>query len=132
MRKKIKSTWLWVSMVVVSIFISCGPVPSFYLVVDDDVELASLSGMWEGEFTTSIPDRYGSLYITITTTHDTAYGEVVLSWHTLYLPHIMQEDPNPLDSRRNTTQVIKIEEIFFKNGNIGGIIEPFRNPRLVI
>jgi len=129
MLKQIKSLWLWVLMVVVTIFISCSPVPSFYLVVDDDVELANLTGMWEGEFTTSIPDRYGSLYITVTATHDTAYGEVVLSWQTSFLPPIMREDPNALDSYRKTTQVIKIKEIFLNNGNIGGIIEPYAEPK---
>jgi len=129
MLKQIKSLWLWVLMVVVTTFISCSPVPSFYLVVDDDVELANLTGMWEGEFTTSIPDRYGSLYITMTATHDTAYGEVVLSWQTSFLSNIMREDPNALDSYRNTTQVIKIKEIFFTNRDIGGIIGPYPEPK---
>ncbi len=129
MLKQIKSLWLWVLMVVVTIFISCSPVPSFYLVVDDDVELANLTGMWEGEFTTSIPDRYGSLYITMTATHDTAYGEVVLSWQTSFLSNIVREDPNALDSYRNTTQVLRIKEMIFTNGNIGGIIEPYPEPK---
>jgi len=129
MLKQIKSLWLWVLMVVIAIFISCSPVPSFYLVVDDDVELANLTGKWEGEFTTSIPERYGSIFIMITATNDTAYGEVVLSWHDSYLPHIMEQDPNALDSYRKATKMIRIEEIFVKNGNVGGIIEPYREPK---
>ncbi len=71
--------------------------PSFYLVVDNNLELANLTGVWEGEFTTSIPERYGSIFIMITATNDTAYGEVVLSWHDSFLSNIMREDPNTLD-----------------------------------
>jgi len=111
------------------ILISCSPVPSFYLVVEDEVELANLTGMWEGEFTTSIPDRYGSLYITMTATNDTAYGEVVLSWQTSFLSNIMRDAPNALDNYRNTIQVLKIKEIFLNNRNIGGIIEPYPEPK---
>ena len=108
----------WLFLTIAIMLLSFSPVPSFYLVVDNNLELANLTGVWEGEFTTSIPDRYGSLYITMTATHDTAYGEVALSWQTSFLSNIMWEDPNALDSYRNTTQVLKIKEIFFKNGNI--------------
>ncbi len=69
----------WVFLTIAAMLLSCSPVPSFYLVVDNDLELANLAGVWEGEFTTSIPERYGSIFIMITATNDTAYGEVVLS-----------------------------------------------------
>ena len=86
--------------------------------------------MWsEGEFTTSIPEKYGSILIRITATHDTAFGEVMLSWHAPYDPQIMREDPNALDGFVDITQVIKIDEMFLQNRNIGGIIEPYREPK---
>ena len=119
----------WTFLTVVGLLLSCSSVPSFYLLVDNDVELANLTGVWEGEFATSIPEKYGSIFITITATQDTAFGEVVLSWHAPHTPQIIGEHSNALEGHTRVTQVIKIVEIFFKNGNIGGLIEPYREPK---
>jgi hypothetical protein len=106
---------------------ACATNPQRVPVVAEQADISSLTGQWDGEYSSAASGRAGSITFSLVAGRDTATGDVVM------VPR-GSDQPAPADRQSGAQliarapQVLRISFVRVLGANVSGTIEPYRAP----
>jgi len=117
------------SLIVVALAVSvsaCHPRPSAIALQGAAAEIAALQGEWTGEYQGVESGRSGSITLRITTSRDTAYGDVLMT--SPGGQRLVAADPRQNVARLSSGEVLRIALVRVAAGQVSGALEPYVDP----
>jgi hypothetical protein len=105
---------------------ACATSPQPVPLVADQADLSSLTGEWDGEYSSVATGRAGSISFSLVAGHDTATGDVLMVPRGTDQPASDRQSGAQVMAR--APQVLRISFVRVLGANVSGTIEPYRAP----
>jgi hypothetical protein len=106
---------------------ACATNPHRVPLVADETDISSLTGTWDGEYSSLATGRAGSISFSLVAGRDTATGDVLMVPRGTDQPAALDRQSGAQIMAR-APQVLRISFVRVLGANVSGTIEPYRAP----
>ena len=113
-----------------AILLACASSQRLVPVVGTEADLARLQGEWEGEYSSAVTGRSGSIVFHLTAMRDSAHGDVVMDpprWGRGPVTGPVVA-PSARETVAQPPQVLTINFVRVTGGRVSGTLAPYRAP----
>jgi hypothetical protein len=116
----------FVMSVVAVLAASCASTPPAIPVGGSSSAVSALTGTWEGEYSSTATERYGSIRFQLAAAADTAHGDVLMQPRRSNVRASVGENANVAPPP--PSQVLQISFVRASGDTVAGVLDPYDDP----